>query len=55
MKSKKEYHENGKIKSITYYLSGKEFDQIFFDENGEFESHIMLYDYNIRESYTPLF
>ena len=55
MKSKKEYHENGKIKSITYYLSGKEFDQIFFDENGEFESHIMLYDYNIRESYNPLF
>ena len=45
MKSKKEYYEDGRtIKSITYYLGGKEFDQIFFDENGEFESHIMLYD-----------
>ena len=55
MKSKKEYYENGIVKSITYYLGGKEFDQIFFDENGDFKSHIMLYDYNIRESYTPLF
>ena len=53
MKSKKEYHENGNIKSVTYYLGGKEFDQIFYDENGEFESHIMLYDYNIREEYSP--
>ena len=57
MKSKKEYYEDGRtVKSITYYLGGKEFDQIFFDENGEFESHIMLYDYNIREDYfQPLF
>ncbi len=56
MRSKKEYYEDGRtIKSITYYLGGKEFDQIFFDEKGNFESHIMLYDYNIRESYTPLF
>ena len=56
MKSKKEYHENGNIKSVTYYLFGKEFDQIFYDENGNFESHIMLYDYNIREDYSqPLF
>ena len=56
MKSKKEYYEDGRtVKSITYYLGGKEFDQIFFDEKGNFESHIMLYDYNIRESYTPLF
>ena len=54
MKSKKEYYEDGIIKSITYYLGGKEFDQIFFDENGNFESHIMLYDYGIRESYSPL-
>ena len=54
MKSKKEYYEDGRtIKSITYYLGGKEFDQIFFDENGEFQSHIMLYDYNIREDYSP--
>jgi len=45
MKSKKEYYEDGRtVKSITYYLGGKEFDQVFFDENGEFESHIMLYD-----------
>ena len=52
MRSKKEYYEDGRtIKSITYYLGGKEFDQIFFDEKGNFESHIMLYDYNIRESY----
>ena len=56
MRSKKEYYEDGRtIKSITYYLGGKEFDQIFFDEKGNFESHIMLYDYNIRESHTPLF
>ena len=56
MKSKIEYHEDGRtVKSITYYLGGKEFDQIFFDEKGNFESHIMLYDYGIRESYTPLF
>ena len=56
MKSKKEYYEDGRtVKSITYYLFGKEFDQIFFDEKGNFDSHIMLYDYNIRESYTPLF
>jgi len=53
MKSKTEYHENGKVKSVTYYLGGKEFDQIFYDENGNFESHIMLYDYNIREDYSP--
>ena len=55
MKSKREYYENGIVKSITYYLGDKEFDQIFFDENGDFESHIMLYDYGIRESHPPLF
>ena len=50
MKSKTEYYPNSEtIKSITYYLGGKEFDQIFFDENGEFESHIMLYDFGISE------
>ena len=55
MKSKREYYENGIVKSITYYLGDKEFDQIFFDEKGDFESHIMLYDYGIRESHSPLF
>ena len=56
MRSKKEYYEDGRtLKSVTYYLGGKEFDQIFYDEKGNFESHIMLYDYGIRESYTPLF
>ena len=56
MQSKKEYYEDGRtLKSVTYYLGGKEFDQIFYDEKGNFESHIMLYDYGIRESYTPLF
>ena len=55
MRSKKEYYEDGTVKSVTYYLGGKEFDQIFYDEKGNFESHIMLYDYGIRESYTPLF
>lgn len=55
MKSKTEYHDNGNVKSIIYYLGDKEFDQIFYDENGEFESHIMLYDYGIRESHSPLF
>ena len=50
MKSKTEYYPNSEtIKSITYYLGGKEFDQVFFDENGEFESHIMLYDFGISE------
>ena len=53
MKSKTEYYPNSKtVKSITYYLGGKEFDQIFYDENGEFERHIMLYDYGIREDYS---
>jgi len=55
MKSKKEYYEDGTVKSVTYYLGGKEFDQIFYDEKGEFESHIMLYDHGIRDSYSPLF
>ena len=54
MKSKKEYYEDGTIKSVTYYLGDKEFDQIFYDKDGNFESHIMLYDYGIRESYSPL-
>ena len=55
MKSKIEYYPNSKtVKSITYYLGGKEFDQIFYDKDGNFESHIMLYDYGIRESYSPL-
>ncbi len=53
MKSKTEYHENGTVKSVTYYLGGKEFDQIFYDKFGNFDSHIMLYDYGIRESYSP--
>lgn len=55
MKSKKEYYENGNVKSVTYYLGDKEFDQIFYDEDGQFQSHIMLYDYGIREDYSPLF
>ncbi len=55
MNSKTEYHNNGNVKSITYYLGGKEFDQIFYDEKGEFESHIMLYDYGILDTYSPLF
>ena len=55
MESKKEYYDNGNIKSVTYYLGGKEFDQIFYDEDGQFQSHIMLYDYGIREDYSPLF
>ena len=55
MQSKKEYYEDGlTLKSVTYYLGGKEFDQYFYDEDGNFESHIMLYDYGIRESYSPL-
>ena len=55
MKSKKEYYEDGiTLKSVTYYLGGKEFDQYFYDKFGNFESHIMLYDYGIRESYSPL-
>ena len=50
MKSKTEYYPNSEtIKSITYYLGNKEFDQVFYDENGEFESHIMLYDFGISE------
>ena len=53
MQSKIDYYEDGRtLKSITYYLGGKEFDQIFFDEKGNFESHIMLYDYGILESYS---
>ena len=55
MKSKIEYHSNGNVKSITYYLGSKEFDQIYFDEKGEFESHIILYDYSIRDTSEPLF
>lgn len=55
MESKREYYEDGLLKSVTYYLGGKEFDQIFYDEKGEFESHIMLYDHGIRDSYSPLF
>ena len=55
MESKKEYYEDGTVKSVTYYLGGKEFDQIFYDEDGQFQSHIMLYDYGIREDYSPLF
>ena len=55
MRSKKEYYEDGiTLKSVTYYLGAKEFDQYFYDEDGNFESHIMLYDYGIRESYSPL-
>ena len=55
MKSKKEYYEDGiTLKSVTYYLGDKEFDQIFYDKFGNFESHIMLYDYGIRKSYSPL-
>ena len=55
MKSKKEYYEDGlTLKSVTYYLGDKEFDQYFYDKDGNFESHIMLYDYGIRESYSPL-
>ena len=55
MKSKTEYHANGNVKSIIYYLGNNEFDQIFYDEKGEFESHIMLYDYGIRDTSEPLF
>lgn len=56
MRNRTEYHDNGKVKSVIYYLGDKEFDQIFYDENGEFERHIMLYDYGIREDYSrPLF
>ena len=49
MESKREYYENGLLKSVTYYLGGKEFDQYFYDKDGNLESHIMLYDYNIRK------
>ena len=54
MESKREYYEDGLLKSITYYLGGKEFDQYFYDRDGNIESHIMLYDYGIHESYSPL-
>ena len=55
MESKREYYENGLLKSVTYYLGDKEFDQYFYDKDGNLESHIMLYDYNIRKSRSPLF
>ena len=54
MESKKEYYEDGLLMSVTYYLGGKEFDQYFYDRDGNLESHIMLYDYGIRESHSPL-
>ena len=49
MESKKEYYEDGLLKSVTYYLGGKEFDQYFYDREGRCSGHIMLYDYNIRK------
>ena len=54
MESKKEYYEDGLLMSVTYYLGGKEFDQYFYDRDGNLESHIILYDYGIRESHSPL-
>ena len=54
MESKKEYYEDGLLMSVTYYLGGKEFDQYFYDKDGNLESHIILYDYGIRESHSPL-
>ena len=55
MKSKKEYYEDGiTLKSVTYYLGDKEFDQIFYDREGRCSSHIILHDYNIRKTDTPL-
>ena len=56
MKSKIEYYEDGKAtKSVTYYLGDKEFDQYFYDRGGNCTGHIILYDYGIRDSSTPLF
>ena len=54
MKSKREYYEDGLLKSATYYLGDKEYDQYFYDREGRCSGHIMLYDYGIRESYSPL-
>ena len=49
MESKKEYYEDGLLKSVTYYLGGKEFDQYFYDREGRCSGHIILHDYNIRK------
>ena len=43
MESKREYYEGGLLKSVTYYLGGKEFDQYFYDKEGNLESHNVLY------------
>ena len=49
MESKREYYEDGLLKSVTYYLGGKEFDQYFYDREGMCTGHIILHDYNIRK------
>ena len=54
MESKREYYEDGLLKSVTYYLGGKEFDQYFYDREGRCSGHIILHDYNIRKTDTPL-
>ena len=55
MESKREYYEDGLLKSVTYYLGGKEFDQYFYDREGRLISHIILHDYGIRDYSYPLF